>query len=364
MKRISALLLTASLFFTIPLFASASAVAAVDPVASPASAYSVLVSDSRLHLRKNGATTAAYEMRAPNLVLLTDQSDDLMICFYNPKDQFVGVSLGRQSAVTVSGAVGILTLGEELDRSVTIDSFCRVDQLDVNAPVSVTIGGTVDELCVNSDATVTATAGATVQTALITDFDADFNQNIGSSVGYTDQTAAVSSAKGIRLYTDPIYAFYGDELGDISWALEDNVRAYRDNKRISGDVEWAVSESKTLKKDGSYRFVFLADNESYGKVYGTIRVVVVEEEADEDYDLDITPIEISSTSKRLSDLTSKLKKNVKVYNEDGKKISGTLVWASENQRVRETDTYDFIFIPSSSKYDSIRGEIEIIVNDD
>ena len=66
----------------------------------------------------------------------------------------------------------------------------------------------------------------------------------------------------------------------------------------------------------------------------------------------------------LRDLRSDLRRAVKAYDDDtDRRVSGSLEWReSDSTRVRESGYYEFVFDPSSSRYDSTRDDIYIRVN--
>lgn len=67
----------------------------------------------------------------------------------------------------------------------------------------------------------------------------------------------------------------------------------------------------------------------------------------------------------LRDLWQDLNNKVKMYDDDGNRIIGTVEWDhSESTEVRDGNTYDFTFYPNSTKYSEIRGSAKLKVSGD
>ncbi|HIX65294.1 MAG TPA: hypothetical protein H9736_03510, partial [Candidatus Anaerotruncus excrementipullorum] len=168
----------------------------------------------------------------------------------------------------------------------------------------------------------------------------------------------------LRLETSTIYADDGDRLRDLEDQLEDNVRAYHNGSRVYGEVEWVSSRNTTVSRTRSYDFRFIPNSSRYDTVRGSIRVVVDDDDSDYDYYLEIDDIEVDGDDYTLRDLRSDLRRAVKAYDDDtDRRVSGSLEWReSDSTRVRESGYYEFVFDPSSSRYDSTRDDIYIRVN--
>ena len=69
-------------------------------------------------------------------------------------------------------------------------------------------------------------------------------------------------------------------------------------------------------------------------------------------------------TKRLGDLNTKLRQNVKAYDMYGKLVPGTLRWVNENIRVQRSGYYDFIFLPDSNKYGRVQDSIKIQIENE
>ena len=340
-------------------------------VYAASSPFSVTVGDKSISFQKDGRTTGSYKMSRQDIVLVTDSSDDLLICFYNTDGQYVGVTLGDQSNVTLNGSIDSLVLHRDLDRNVVIGSKCSVENVTVNTPVKVSVYGDIGNVDLESAASLIAVKGSSIDTANRNHTSARITVQDGADVrSITGGTGVVSSSTrpgsiqvsgsdgDVTFRTDAIYVEYGDRLRDYTADLQASVRAYYNKKRVTGEVEWTLSGSTVLRKTGSYRFLFTPDNSNLDPVYGNIRVVV-DDGNNEELDLDIRTIEVEYNTKRLGDLNTKLRQNVKAYDMYGKLVPGTLRWVNENIRVQRSGYYDFIFLPDSNKYGRVQDSIQI-----
>ena len=131
---------------------------------------------------------------------------------------------------------------------------------------------------------------------------------------------------------------------------------------------------------GEFQFLFTPSKSNISPMVGTIRIITngsgsssgdcwYDEDDDEWYDhygeyvdLDIKEIVIreDQLGRRLVRFTNDLKKAVTAYNEDGREIRGTVKWLY-NEKVEEPGWYEFVFIPSSSKYETVRDEVKIVL---
>ncbi len=345
-------------------------------VYAASSPFSVTVGDKSISFQKDGRTTGSYKMSRQDIVLVTDSSDDLLICFYNTDGQYVGVTLGDQSNVTLNGSIDSLVLHRDLDRNVVIGSKCSVESVTVNTPVKVSVYGDIGNVDLESAASLIAVKGSSIDTANRNHTSARITVQDGADVrSITGGTGVVSSSTrpgsiqisssdgDVTFRTDAIYTEYGDRLRDYTADLQASVRAYYNKKRVTGEVEWTLSGSTVLRKTGSYRFLFTPDNSNLDPVYGNIRVVV-DDGNNEELDLDIRTIEVEYNTKRLGDLNTKLRQNVKAYDMYGKLVPGTLRWVNENIRVQRSGYYDFIFLPDSNKYGRVQDSIKIQIENE
>lgn len=338
------------------------------------SPFGVTVGDKIISFQKDGRTTGSYRMSRNDIVLVTDSSEDLLVCFYNTDGQYVGVTLGSQDNVNLSGSMDSLVLHRDLDRNVIIGSSCNVSDMAVNSPVKVSVYGKVGTMDIDAAASVIAVKGSQINHVVSSSSAARLSVKDGAKVNNTSGISSSSSSStkpgtiiisgggdgDVTFRTDTIYAEYGDRLRDYVADLEASVRAYYLKKRITGEVEWNLPGSTVLKKTGSYRFLFTPDNASLDPTYGNIRVVVDDDESElDDLDLDIRTITVEYNTKRLGDLNTKLRQSVKAYDVYGKLVPGTLRWVDEDTRVRKSGYYDFLFIPTSTKYSRIQDSIKI-----
>ena len=133
-------------------------------VYAASSPFSVTVGDKSISFQKDGRTTGSYKMSRQDIVLVTDSSDDLLICFYNTDGQYVGVTLGDQSNVTLNGSIDSLVLHRDLDRNVVIGSKCSVENVTVNTPVKVSVYGDIGNVDLESAASLIAVKGSSIDT--------------------------------------------------------------------------------------------------------------------------------------------------------------------------------------------------------
>ena len=95
--------------------------------AAASSPYSVQVQNNTLSFVQNGAVTGSFSMANNNLTLMVDSTGALLVCFYNPQGTYVGVTLGSQRDLSLSGTVGVLTLNSSYGG--TLSSWALTNQL-------------------------------------------------------------------------------------------------------------------------------------------------------------------------------------------------------------------------------------------
>jgi len=354
--------------------------------ADAVSTYTVSVSSGKLTIMKSGYVTNSFRTKGDTTTVTTGEDGNLLVCFYDANDRYVGVNLGSQQIVNFYGAIGTLKLDSSLDRPVVIGNTATVTKLEVDAPVKVSIWGKVNGGSVDAAASLVAAKGSTVSDVYFYDSRARFYANegsvvdgttirssedagsyrYGSSGGYTSSGTTTSSSSGITLKTTALDAIIGDRLEDLENELQYNVEARdRNGRRLYGEFEWVDRGSTRLWETKRYKFRFDPDDSGYDTVTGTIRIVV---DDDEDYKEELTleingPIRTGYTNKRLSYFLSRLEDRVEAYNGDGKHIGGKVKWSGSNRKVTETDTFKFTFTPNNPEYQKVTGEIEIVVED-
>ena len=342
----------------------------VEVYAASNSPFSVTVGDKVISFQQDGRTTGSYKMSKNDIVLVTDSSDDLLVCFYDTDGKYVGVTLGDQENVNLVGSMDTLTLHRELDRNVIIGSSCSISDVTVNSPVKVSVYGKIGTINIDSGASVIAVNGSQINNAITSSSAARLtikdgavvkSTSTGDSSNATAGTITISNNNSdVSFRTDILYADYGDRLRDYAADLQASVRAYYRKKRITGEAEFTLSGSTTLKKTGSYRFRFTPDDDDLEVTYGNIRIVVDDENNNlTELDLDIRSITVEYNTNSLADLTTKLRQRVTAYDIYGKKVPGTLRWINENTRVNRSGYYDFMFIPDSNKYEKVQDSIKI-----
>lgn len=333
------------------------------PAQSAPAEYTVSVSKNRISFSRGGVVTGGYGIQSNDITLITIDSGDVLVCFYNTLGNYVGVTLGAQQRVGLIGNINTLTLHETLDRPVIVGSTGRVTSMTVNAPVKVSVWGKVDNLTVSDMATVVAATGSVISHAHLYDTRARLFANAGSSVdGYLADSTP--NSQGLTLHTNTIYASYGDTLRDLRTALSDTVYAYDSDThlRVPGQVDWVDDLSTPLLRSQNFTFRFTPESSTYKTVTGTVRVTV--DESSYGVQLDIGAFRVNSSGGRLSSYLDDLEENVIAYNSSGRQIYGDVKWVVPSLQVRRTGWYEFIFIPYSSRYASVRGEIKILLGED
>lgn len=332
--------------------------------------YSVSVSGKNVSFVSGGRTVGTYQAASTDLTLMTDGEGDLLVCFHATDGRYLGVTLGKQTSVTIQGVMSSLTVDSSLNKGiqVVVGSSGSAGVMNIYSPVSVVIQGNVGTLNVATSAQVMLSDGAYVTKARV-DSSATLNIPSRSSIGNLDDverdsyTSSSSSGK-IKFRTKTIYADSGDRLRDLVDELEDNVTAYYNNRKISGDVEWVTSESTTVRNNRYYRFRFIPDSNKYDDATGTIRVRVDGDDdgGDKNVYLEIDEI-YADRGERLRDLRRDLRSSVTAYNDDDDEIDGNFEWVeSESTRVEDGERYKFRFIPDSSRYERVTDYITIYVD--
>ena len=368
--------------------------------ADAVSTYTVSVTQGQVSILKNGYVTSTYRITGSSIYLSSGEGGNLQVCFYNTSNQYVGVDLGGQEILTVYGAIDTLKLDTSLNRPVVIASTATVTNLDIDAPVKVSIWGKVKGGSVNAAAIVVAAKGSTLSDLFFYHSRSLFYPNEGSTIDGTtvrssenagayryggDQSSSSSGSSGssssssssststvttkssgITLKAEPIYAVIGETLNDLEYQLQYSVIARNANGReLSGEIEWVDRGSTRLWETKSYRYRFYPNDRGYDTVTGTVRVIV---DDDDEYKDDVTleidgPIYTNYDNKRLSYFLTRLEAKVEAFNDNGKRINGKVRWSGSNRKVSETGTYKFTFTPNNPIYKTVTGEIEIVVED-
>ena len=133
--------------------------------------------------------------------------------------------------------------------------------------------------------------------------------------------------------------------------LEDEVDAYDDDgDRIRGEGKW-VSDTTRVTKTGYYEFYFIPDSSKYDRVRDEIKITVNgsgSSSSNKKLTLKTDSFKADKDD-RLYYYEDKLEDNVTARNRDGDKVSGKVKWVDESARITKTGSYDFYFIPDSSK---------------
>lgn len=364
--------------------------------ADAVSTYTVSVSSGQISILKNGYVTSTYRRLADSSVTVaTGESGDLLVCYYNTSSKYVAVTLGSQQIVNFYGSIGTLKLDSSLDRPVVIASTATVNRLEIGAPVKVSVWGKMKGGSVDAAATVVAAKGSTISDLFFYNSKSRFYAHEGSTVDGTtvrssenmgayrygdsdspsgsssgsgssgsSSNTLSSSSSGITLRSTAIYAIAGETLSDLQYELRYNVTARDINGRLlDGSLEWVDRGSTQLWDSKSYRYRFRPYETGYNTVTGYIRIIVEDDnEYKDEITLDINgPIRTSYDNKRLSYFLTKLEDRVEAYNEDGRRVNGKVKWSGSNRRVTETETFKFTFTPNNPKYQTVTGEMQIVV---
>ena len=347
--------------------------------ADAVSTYSISMGQGEMSVLKGGKVTNSFKVANNDVTATTDWEGDLMVCFNNAQGDYVGVALGSQEIINFYGTIGTLLLDESLDRPVVIGPSARVTKLKVKAPVKVSIWGRVDNGIVEAAASLVTAKGSQTSNISFEDSSARIYINEGSVVDGTtirssedlggnrygnSSTSSSKTVSGITLKTNTIYADYDDTLGELLDDLDSNVTAYnRSGRRLYGEVEWEDRSSLKVGDSGRFRFRFIPEDDDYDTVTGSIRIVVDDDDDYEDLDLTIGEINVTKTNnpRRLASYLNKLNNAIEAYNEDGRRVYGEAKWTS-NKKVEESGKFKFVFVPYSSKYRTVRDEIQINVN--
>lgn len=357
--------------------------------ASAASPYSVQVQNQTLSFVQNGVVTGSFSMANNNLSLMVDSTGALLVCFHNSQGNYVGVTLGAQRDLILSGTVGVLTLNSSYGGTLT--SSALTNQLVVRGSATANLKNGVGVLEVTGPGTVNVGVGTVVNAAYLSSSDARLNVVSGGQVtqahavsrncvtgsglvqslsidsgtylgGSSGSGSSSSGDRSLRLTASTIYADYGDRLSQLESALRSKVRAYdrATGASVSGTVSWVNSRSTTVTRTRTYEFLFDPNSSRYSSVRGSIRVVV-----DDDGDLRLETSTIyADYGDRLRDLEDQLEDNVRAYR-GSSRVYGDVEWvSSRNTTVTRTRSYDFRFIPDSSRYNTVRGSIRVVVDDD
>lgn len=326
-------------------------------------AYSVYVSSNWISFVRNGVAAGGYALQSADITVGANAQGELLVCFYTSQGSYVGVTLGSQQSLTVGGAVDTLDLHETLDRPVVLQQGSKVQALAVNAPVKVSIWGEVQEVGIYDEALVIAADGAAVGQVEVYDSAAWFYAYEGARVG-EQYNGTTTRAGQVVLRTNTIYARYGDTLRDLQDVLEDSVWAYDgDNgQRVEGTAQWAEPLNTQVTRSKSYTFRFIPEEAGYQAVSGTVRVSP--DGADLDLELEVGSIRVARSGARLSSYLDELEDSVTAYNEDGRVVRGQCKWVSPSKQVRQSGWYEFLFIPTNTRYPTLREEIEVLVEGD
>ncbi|MCI8624113.1 MAG: hypothetical protein HFG26_10715 [Provencibacterium sp.] len=285
---------------------------AVASAATSSNVYDLKVQDKQVQFLLDNKVAATYDINNDNIQLITDREGDFLVCFFDDRGNYRGVSLGRQRSLKVSGVISQLRLDESLNSSIrlTVASDALVKDLNVRSDTSIYIDGRVSDLATDADVDVEVSSTGVVSRAELDSRRAKLHAEKGATVknvqafyrtnvtGDVDKVSKIEEYSyydddeygysdnedrlHIRLEAEDIYAREGDTLRDLLGDLEDAVYAYvddsesdRDGESISGRVQWrGENVREELESSGRYSFTFTPSSSKYRTTRGTVYIVV------------------------------------------------------------------------------------------
>lgn len=342
-----------------------------------APAYSVTVQTGKVTLNQSGKAVKTYETKNTDIALTTDKAGDFLVCYYNAAGQYKGISLGKQTALTIGGKMNSLTINKELSDSIaiTLAAGSDVKTMTVASPNAVTINGKVGQLNVSAAAKVTIDKNAAVTKSSVTDKKASVTGNKGTASSTkpasTSKPAASASSAGSAALTvtcKPIYADEGDSLSDLVDKLNDNVEARDKVTRdfVSGTAVWATNRTSELTDDGTYPFLFTPDTNDYAPIKGTVKIYAGGNAGEITLGFNGSAVLTVQAGDKLSSLTDALNDLVYATDSDGDDVEGKAKFKSSSTKFSSGEkdrTYSFTFTPKNSRYEKKDGSVTIHVVD-
>lgn len=311
-KGLGGLLLGAAMLFMLALPAFA------------AGEYTIKVSGGSVSFLMDGAVVGTYPASSSDVILTSDRTGDLLVQFPNKSGSYTNVTLGQQSAVTLTGSMRSLSLRSDLqdDTFVELDKDSKVTNLNVYNMSDVTVYGAVSLVEVYSGASINVPEAGSITRARLRNPTASIQATgivsavekvsgvISTGKGIAKTSAILSSStdkyaysksglrvdntpdtrrkttsggttssttttSGLTVKTSTIYADYGDLLEDLDDELSRAVRIYtKSGKRIYGEVSWGVDDSTKVRDNAYFRFTFWPDDSKYNKVTGRVHIII------------------------------------------------------------------------------------------
>ena len=153
----------------------------------------------------------------------------------------------------------------------------------------------------------------------------------------------------------------GRALSDISTALQTAVTATVGGRTITGKAEWVLPNT-TVTRSGSFAFTFTPTDRSYDVIDGQAKVTVGAASASTTARIKIEASDINvSGACYLRDISRDLSNNVTIYDQNSRRIRGSLQWEDSGQYVSKTGSYTFLFTPEDAQYQNVMGDIVVSV---
>ncbi|HIX65184.1 MAG TPA: hypothetical protein H9736_02940 [Candidatus Anaerotruncus excrementipullorum] len=345
-------------------------------LASAASPYSVKAAAKSISFIQNGYVTGTYAAKNNNITLMKDSAGDLLVCFYTSQGKYVGVTLGSQSSLTLSGSIGTLTIDRSFSGAVTLAGSVSTLKVNSGSTVTVASGGSVGTATLSStSAKLKVSSGGKVTTATaknksqvtvsgtgrVTTFKVGGKTTSVGSSGGSSTSAKKSTPK---MTTKVISAKYGDTLEELESKLKSSVKAYdrSTNRSISGTVSWVADEDTEVTRKSTYKYRFdPADDDKYYSVTGSVKIEVSGSSSSSSGKLTVeTETLYASSGDRLRDLEDELEDCVTVTDRYGDEVDGSLEWVSSGStKVKNNTSYKFEFEPDDDDYSKITGYVKI-----
>lgn len=197
------------------------------------------------------------------------------------------------------------------------------------------------------------------------DFYDTVKDTIKITLGSSSSSSSTVTSGGLTMKIEPIDASYNDKLSELEGDLPSHVRVYdKYDEEVKGSFSWTASGSTKVTKSSTYEFRFSPKSAKYDPIRGQIKIYVDGDNtaSNGDITLKITSID-AAYDDRLSSLLDALSDSVRAYDKNDDRVSGAVEWVSAGStRITKTGTYSFLFIPDSTRYDEVEGQIKIYIN--
>lgn len=296
------------------------------------STYCVSVASSSVSVLKNNQVTHTFKAANANIAVANDaRSGDLLVSFNDASGGTTTMSFGQQPILLLYGNIGTMDLTSALNKPIVIGAKCTVGNLQVNAPVKVSIWGKVNGGDINAAANVIAAKGSVVSGLESRHSGANFFANAGSTVNGTKYQGTATTTENGNTF---IYIGNGgtptvNEGSSVLIAGNGYNNTVNTGTGSGGSNNNYTTNYVTHNYDGGYSITATDISANY-------------------YD-------------RLGNLVQKLGSAVGVADKSGKRVNGTVSWynVSGSTVVRNGGEFQFLFTPSSSGISPMVGTIRI-----